>query len=333
MHLPDGFLSVPVSGAMILASAGGVAAALARAEVSRGVSDAVEPVGPTEAEASVGAGGEAGRGLVMMGVLAAFVFVAQMLNIPISGGTSGHLLGAALVTALVGPWRGILVMCVVVLLQALIFADGGLLVLGANVFNMGIVGCLLSGLILDLAGAEPRRRRWALALAAWLSVEAGAGLAAMQLGFSGLLPTRVAVPAMLGVHAVIGLLEAAITVAAYSLLVEARPDLAAAGVRTPATALGREPWRLALVLALGLAFLPLASGLPDGLESVAAAQGFEHAAAEAQTAPLPDYELAGAGATVGTYVSAAVGGLACAAAMWLIGAGLGRRRRWGGARG
>ncbi|MBI5831377.1 MAG: energy-coupling factor ABC transporter permease [Armatimonadetes bacterium] len=308
MHLPDGFLSASVSGAMYLASGSAVAVALRRAEAD---GDGADP-------------GERGRSTVMMGIVAAFLFVAQMINFPVTGGTSGHLLGAALATALLGPWRAMLVMAVVVGLQAFIFADGGIAVLGANLFNMGVAGCLASGLVLSLAGADHRRRRLALAAAAWLSVLLGAGLTALEIGLSGRVPLAVVLPAMLSVHAVIGLGEALVSVAAWSLLVGARPDLATAS-REP----GGEPWRLALVLALGLALVPLASSLPDGLESVAERQGFAQAAAPARPAPLADYALPGRRVTgfdaLGTYLSAGVGMVGCAGLMLLVGAV--RRRR------
>ncbi len=309
MHLPDGFLSAGVSGAMAVASGSAVVVALRHAEPRDDESTA-----PTER----------GRATVMMGVVAAFVFVAQMVNFPVSGGTSGHLLGAALATALVGPWRAVLVMAVVIGLQAFIFADGGVAALGANLFNMGVAGCLVSGVVLGLVGGDRQRRKLGLAAAAWLSVMLGAALTAVQIGISGRVPLGVVLPAMLSVHAIIGLGEALVSVAAWSLLVGARPDLVRAERET-----GGEPWRLAVALALGLALVPLASRLPDGLESVAEQKGFAAAAAPAQAAPLPDYALPGREVqgfdALGTYLSAVVGMAACAGLMMLV--GLARRRR------
>lgn len=309
VHLPDGFLSASVSGAMYIASGSAIAVALKRAEVGSAV----------EAET-----GQRGRSTVMMGIVAAFVFVAQMVNFPISGGTSGHLLGAALATALLGPWRGIVVMTVVIGLQAFIFADGGIAVLGANIFNMGAAGCLLSGVLMGAAGSDGRRRKLALAAAAWLSVMLGATLTGLQIGLSGRVPMGVVLPAMITVHAIIGLGEALVSVAAYSLLVGARPDLA-----TPSREPGGEPWRLALVLAAGLALVPLASSFPDGLEAVAEQTGFAESAGPAHAAPLPDYAIAGRETpgfdALSTYLSAGVGMAGCAGLMLLLGAG--RRRR------
>lgn len=313
MHLPDGLLSVPVSGALIATSAGAVGAAVRRVAVGDRAEDA--------------------RLAPLLGVVAAFVFVAQMFNFPIASGTTGHLLGAALTTALFGPWRAILVMAVVIAIQAFLFADGGVLALGANVFNMGVSGCLVAALVLPagprwLPGAWGRSA--ALAIAAWLSVVVAAGLTALELGVSGTVPLRLVVPAMLGVHAVIGVGEAVLSVAAYNLLVSVRAPAEPAAPWAFAGSAGTEPWRLAAVLAVGLVGVRLAFPSPDGLESVAEAQRFAEAAREAfAAAPLPDYTLPGREAAggfdwLGNYLSAALGMGLCGLLMFAIGGG--RRR-------
>jgi len=314
MHIPDGFLSVPVSGALWAASAGAVGASVRR------LNQDSEPL----------ASGH--DGTVLMGVAAAFIFVAQMFNFPISGGTTGHLLGAALATALVGPWRAILVMTAVFLIQAFVFADGGLVVLGANTFNMGVSGCLLAGLLLPrlsrLLGGKPGSRLAAIAVTAWSTVMLAAGLTAVELALSGTIAAGIVVPAMLGVHAVIGVGEALLTVAAYSLLVGARPDLLTAGALAQGDAArrGLEAWRIAAVMALGLVIVRLAFPHPDGLEYVAEQLGFAGRAGAAIAAPLADYAIpgrdAGAGFDwLGAYASAIVGMVLCAAAMVVIGGG------------
>lgn len=318
MHIPDGFLSVPVSGGLWAASAGSVGAAVRRLRADR--------PGAGEGEATV-----------LMGVAAAFIFVAQMFNFPISGGTTGHLLGAALATALVGPWRAILVMCAVFLIQAFVFADGGLLALGANVFNMGVAGCLLSGLLIPRLGrafgGQGAGRLAAAGIAAWCSVMLGAGLTALELAMSGTVPARLVLPAMLGVHAVIGLGEAILTVAALRLLLGARPDLLTEGALAGETGdrRGLEAWRLAAVLALGLVTVRLAAPHPDGLEHIAETQGFADRAAEGIASPLADYALPGGGEGdgfdwLGSYTSALVGGGLCGVLMLLVGGGWHRRR-------
>ena len=301
MHLPDGFLAAPVSGALYVASGAALGAAVRRA------GDESEP----------------GAAAPTMGLTAAFLFVAQMLNFPIAGGTSGHLLGATLATALLGPWRGLLVLTVVVAIQAFGFADGGVVVLGANVFNMAVAGCLLSAVVLSAARRLWLARPVALGVAAWLSVMLAAALTAVELAASGRVAAGVVLPAMLSVHAVIGVGEALLTVAAYNLLVHHR-RLPGAGVWTGGQ--GAEPWRLGVVLVLGLLLLRLACPHPDGLESVARAQGFAVAATEVyRGAPLPDYALPGRSESVGAWVSAVAGIVACGGLMLAVGSGFRRR--------
>jgi cobalt/nickel transport system permease protein len=145
------------------------------------------------------------------------------------GGTSGHLLGGVLAAILLGPWAATLVMTCVVAVQALIFQDGGLVVLGANIFNMGVVGTLGGYAIYislcRLFGGEERGRYPAVAIAAWSAVILGALAMTLELAISGTTPPEVALPAMLGVHALIGIGEALITVAALAFIRSARPDL------------------------------------------------------------------------------------------------------------
>jgi len=207
MHIPDGFLSNPVAG--VLGAVAVVAVAIAL-RFSRELDEETVP---------------------LLGVLAAFVFAVQMLNFPIAGGTSGHLLGAALVTALLGPRIAFLVLTVVVVVQALVFSDGGVTALGANIVNMGVSGALVAGAVLA-AGARmlPDTRQAFLgtvAAASWLAVMTGAALTSVELAISGTIPLATVLPAMLGVHALIGVGEAAITVAAVGAVLTARPDLVA----------------------------------------------------------------------------------------------------------
>lgn len=205
MHIPDGFLSTEVAAASAVVSAGAVGYALRRAEATLDESKAP-----------------------LLGVTAAFVFAAQMLNFPVAGGTSGHVLGAALAAILLGPWLACVVLTVVLVVQAFMFADGGVTALGANVLNMGVVGGLGAALLLN---AAPRRREAFLGLcgaAAWLAVMAGATATSFELAISDAVPLGTVLPAMLGVHALIGIGEAVITVAAVSAVLGARPDLVAA---------------------------------------------------------------------------------------------------------
>jgi cobalt/nickel transport system permease protein len=217
MHIPDGFLSPEVAAVTAVPAAGAVAYALRRAGAQLDE-----------------------RRVPLLGVTAAFVFAAQMINFPIGGGTSGHFLGAALAALLLGPWSAVLVLAVVVGAQFLLFADGGLTALGANVLNIGVAGGLLVGGLMAaarrLAGS---RRRTLLAVAgagAWLSVMAGAAACSLELALSGTVPLGSVMPAMLGVHAVIGVGEAVITVAAMSAVLSTRPDLLALRPLVPGSA-------------------------------------------------------------------------------------------------
>ena len=155
----------------------------------------------------------------VMGVMAAFIFAAQMVNFPVFSGTSGHLMGSALAVAILGMWPAMVVMTSVVLVQALLFQDGGLDAFGANVFNMGILGCILSGLIIG-AGRKLNKKLYypSIAFAAWLSVVGAAVSCAIQLSLSGTSPIKIVLPAMAVVHAVIGAFEGFITIVALKFI-------------------------------------------------------------------------------------------------------------------
>jgi cobalt/nickel transport system permease protein len=208
MHIPDGFLDAEVAAAAAVAAGGAVAYGLRRAD--RTLDE---------------------RAVPLLGVTGAFVFAAQMLNFPVAGGTSGHFLGAALATILLGPWLACLVLAVVLLVQAFLFADGGVSALGANILNMGVVGALGAGLVMGVAmRVLPRTRRaflGAAAVASWLAVVAGSIACSFELALSGTVPLGTVLPAMVGVHALIGVGEAVVTVAAVSAVLASRPDLVA----------------------------------------------------------------------------------------------------------
>jgi cobalt/nickel transport system permease protein len=216
MHIPDGFVSPVISVTTGVLSAGAFGGSVARA--NKVLDSARVP---------------------MLGVTAAFVFAAQMLNFPVAAGTSGHFLGALLAAILLGPAAGMIVITVVLLLQALLFADGGITALGANVFNMGVIGGWLAwGVFRVLRGALPKTRTGFLfgaGVAAWLSVVLSAVVAAIELAASGTAPMKLVLPAMTGVHALIGIGEALITVAALSAVLTARPDMVAAWPSLPQT--------------------------------------------------------------------------------------------------
>jgi cobalt/nickel transport system permease protein len=169
------------------------------------------------------------RSVPLMGVMAAFIFAAQMFNFQVAGGTSGHLLGGVLAAILLGPWAATLVMVCVIAVQGLLFSDGGLVVMGANIFNMGVIGTLggfaLYRGLCGLFGGEDRGRLPASAIAGWASVVAASLSMSLMLVASGTSPLEVVLPAMVGVHVFIGIGEALVTAAALAFIQTTRPDL------------------------------------------------------------------------------------------------------------
>jgi cobalt/nickel transport system permease protein len=286
LHIPDGFLSLPI-------------ALLCWALAITLLTVAVRQTQSTLPE----------RQIPLMGVMAAFIFAAQMINFPVAGGTSGHLLGGALAAIVLGPWAGMLVMASVISVQALLFQDGGLLVMGANILNMGLLTVLVGyGLYRGVTGQSRSVRLIVAGVAAWLSVMAGALATSLQLWLSGTSALRIVVPTMLGVHAAIGIGEALITVAALAFILRTRPDLLEAKGETR----GGFGWVIVgLVVALAVVTLaPLASVNPDGLERVAIDAGFIERGAGAAYEVFPDYTIPLLGETaVSTILAGVVGAL------------------------
>ena len=298
LHIPDGFLNLTIS--LIFWA---ITIVLIAMSVRR-----------TQAEL-----GE--RQIPLMGIMAAFIFAGQMINFPVAGGTSGHFLGGALAAMVLGPWAAMLVMTSVIGLQALLFQDGGLVVMGANIFNMGLLTALIGyGLYRGVAGQNRTVRLTVAGVAAWLSVIAGALFTSLQLWLSGTSPLAIVLPAMLGVHVVIGLGEALVTVAALIFITQARPDLLA---KEAVKARGGFGWVVGgLVIALVVVlFSPLASGDPDGLERVAEDLGFIEQGADAPFRILPDYTIPVLGETGASTIAAGIVGALVVAA---VAVGLGR---------
>ena len=294
LHIPDGFLSAPT------AVVGIVLAVVIVGYALRKTSDTL---------------GE--RQIPLLGVMAAFIFAAQAINFPVIGGTSGHLIGGALVAIILGPWAGVLVMTVVVGLQSLLFQDGGLLALGWNILNMAAI-CVLSaylvyGLVRRLLGQNRYTLIISAAFAAWFSVVLSATSAGLALALSdaGLLS---AIPAMAGIHALIGIGEALITVAAVVLITRSRPALTEnrpqeAGYRASYVVGG------GLIIAVIIAvFSIFSSSSPDGLERVALDFGFANRAVQPLMEIMPDYTLPGFEGELAGIVVVIVGLLAAAAA-------------------
>ncbi len=291
MHIPDGFLSPGVAAFCWLVSLGFLFVAARKGH----------------------APADEGR-MPLMGIMAAFIFAAQMLNFPVAGGTSGHLLGGVLAAVMLGPWDGMLVMGSVIGVQALLFQDGGLLVMGANLFNMGILTALIGyGLYRGVLRRSLRLRLGVIAAAAWLSVLAGALATSLELWASGTAPLRLVLPAMLGVHALIGLGEAAITAAAVAFVERVRPDVLE---EKEAPRGGRGwVWGGALVSAGVLFLAPLASASPDGLERVAEDLGFAAHALDPSFRLLGEYVIPWLGDTPLSVILAGLLGAVTVAAL------------------
>ncbi len=205
MHIPDGFLTPNTWVSAWLVSAGGIGYCLKK--TARVLKDKMIP---------------------LMGVMSAFIFAAQMLNFPVMAGTSGHLLGGVLAAVFLGPFAGAVVLACVLIVQCLIFQDGGVTALGANIFNMSIMGTLggylIYSIITKISGSN-KGLVIGIAVASWFSVFIAASFCAFELALSGTSPLKVVLPAMAGIHSLIGIGEAIITVLVISFVLKARPDL------------------------------------------------------------------------------------------------------------
>ena len=267
LHIPDGFLSFIVSLICWLITALVLSVAISRTNKSLGE-----------------------KQVPLMGVMAAFIFAAQMINFPVAGGTSGHLLGGALAAIILGPWAAMIVMTAVIAVQGLLFQDGGLLVMGANILNMGLITAAIGFGLYRAVLRSSRPVKLAVAgVAAWLSVMAGAFTTALQLWLSGTSNLQTVTLAMLGVHAVIGVGEALITIAALAFIFQTRPDLLD---QTSISAHSGRGWVFAgvVITLIVLLLSPMASVNPDGLNRVATDLGFINASRSA-SGPLAGYSL------------------------------------------
>jgi cobalt/nickel transport system permease protein len=253
----------------------------------------------------------------LLGLAAAFVFAAQMLNFPVAGGTSGHLVGGVLTAVLLGPSAAVLVLTCVLLVQCLLFADGGLLSLGANVFNMAIVSVcggtlIFRGLKRLLRMEETRATVFAATFAAWSGTVLASLSCAGQLALAGTVPWALAFPAMTNVHLLIGIGEGAATGLVVLAVLRARPDLVqSASPSAPAARASLIAYCLLTAGGMALFVAPFACSWPDGLESVARTLGLEsRATASPLVAPLASYQLPLVGSpTVATAFAGLIGTL------------------------
>jgi cobalt/nickel transport system permease protein len=286
LHIPDGFLSVVISISFWIVTLILIGVAVRKSQTTLNE-----------------------RQIPLMGIMAAFIFAAQMINFPVAGGTSGHLLGGAFAAIVLGPWAGMLVMTSVISLQALLFQDGGLLVMGANIFNMGLVTAIIGyGLYSVVSNQRKGVQIGVIGIAAWLSVMAGALFTSIQVWLSGTSPARIVFPAMLSVHALIGIGEALITVAAFSFIRQVRPDLIDKTQEERAENYG---WVMVggLISLVVVLISPFASADPDGLERVAEELGFLGLAKESPYQIFSDYLIPFVGEGNGSLILAGIVGI------------------------
>lgn len=282
-----------------------------------------------------------------MGVMGAFVFAAQMINFTIPGtGSSGHLCGGMLLSAMLGPWAGFLTMIGILLIQCLMFADGGLLALGCNIWNMAFYGCFVGGLLIwkpVMKRGVSRKKITAASIAACvLTLQMGAFSVTLETLVSGIteLPFSVFVSVMQPIHLAIGLAEGVITAAVLCFVYEARPEMLWNAGVDEVEKEGRFSFRKTLAI-LGVAAAVIAgvvslfaSSLPDGLEwsmeKVAGTAELEATGSvyemtekiQGATAILPDYAFSSGDSAAGTTVSGLIGATAvillCAAACYVF---------------
>jgi cobalt/nickel transport system permease protein len=303
LHIPDGFLNGATSAGTAVLAAGGLGYSIKRAGAY--LQDKM---------------------IAMTGLVAAFVFALQMLNFPVGAGTSGHLLGGALAVILVGPWLGITAVSVVVIVQALILADGGVSALGANIFNMAVVtGAVGWSVFRSLLRLLPKT--WTTVVVSGFSAALASVVASSiafvieyAVGGRGNADVATVFAAMVGVHFLIGLGEGLITAATVGAVGATRPELIAGldgfdikdaeRARVRSGVWGFVAAGLVVAALLVLVVAPLASSQPDGLERVATDQGFIEEAEDHQLSgsPLADYGVSGVeDEATGTRVAGLIG--------------------------
>lgn len=288
MHIPDGFINGPTSVGAGLVAAGGLAAGLKQA--GRRLAD---------------------RHVPLAGLAGAFIFAAQMINFPVGVGTSGHLIGGGLAAVLLGPWLATVVLSVVLGVQALIFADGGVSALGLNIINMAILAPWSAWLLFKLMRAFLPRTQRVVAISAGIAAALSVVVASLgfvaeyAIGGTGGAPVTTVLIAMGGVHVLIGIGEGLITAAIVAAVLAARPDIVAGAddLLDSSPPASRKIGRF-VAAGLGVALLvaaflsPFASSSPDGLERVAADQGFAETALPGvigEHSPFAGYEFGSEG--------------------------------------
>jgi len=300
MHIPDGFLDTKTIIATTAFSAVGFGTALHK------LKNTILP-----------------HQIPMVGLTAAFVFVAQMLNFPVVAGTSGHLVGSVLTAVLLGPNAAVVVITSVLIVQCFLFADGGVLALGANIFNMAIIGSFFGYMIYRIVNKIiPGRRGWftAIMFASWCSTVLASILCAGELAWSGTVRWNAAFPVMANVHMLIGIGEGLITVLVIAAVWKTRADLLEENVSRVSPSSHREFIIYGIITVVGLLLFlsPFVSEWPDGLEKTAALLGFERNAIDSSLIqfPISDYKFPGVGSPA---MATTLAGLVGAVIVFILG--------------
>jgi cobalt/nickel transport system permease protein len=263
MHIPDGFLSAPVWATLDIAAIPAAGYMVRRAQ--REFEEKKVP---------------------LLGVMGAFVFAAQMINFPVGGATSGHLVGSALLSYTLGPAAAGVVMIAILAIQSLVFQDGGILALGANIFNMAVIGVIAGYLPFHLWGTGPRRKA-AIFLGGMFSVLVAALLAVSELLLSGIAMSGTVLGVSFALFAVSAVLEGAITLAVFQALEMLNPNFVKQPKADRGFALGMTGLAAVLLAVVGVLF---ASTHPDGLEKLAETIGLASKAKPMLASPLADYQ-------------------------------------------
>jgi cobalt/nickel transport system permease protein len=298
MHIPDNFLSTPVWASLDAVAIPAVAI------VSRQAHRATDS-----------------NRLPLLGVMGAFVFAAQMINFPVGLGTSGHLVGGTLLACLLGPWAAALVVTAILIVQALIFQDGGVLALGANIINMALLG-VLAGYLPARSLSGTRWGSFGTFLGGTCSVLVSGVLALSELLLSGIRMPSTLIGVSLALFAVNAVLEGAITVSVLRAIGKLNPAFKGAAVHETPVPVAVKPVLPRLVSWVGLASVIfvavgiwMASRLPDGLEHLAQKLGLSFEAQRVFRSPLSDYQIAALG---GNWLSRAGAGLAGLVIIYIV---------------
>ena len=275
MHIPDGFLDTKT----VIATA-----TLATVGISFAFRHLKKSATPQQ--------------VPLIGLSAAFVFVAQMLNFPIAAGTSGHFMGTGLITMLLGPSAAIIIMSAVLVVQCLLFADGGLISLGANIFNMAIAGALVSYVIqktIERFIPAVQGKLIATGVSSWSATVIASILCAGELAWSMTVSWSAAFTAMTNIHMLIGIAEGTIAIIVVAGVLKSRPEIIRnSNLQQQKPSVSTKLIYVAiLIIGIMIFVTPFITELPDGLERVASVLGFDHKAIEQPvlSAPFPDYNL------------------------------------------